>query len=285
MSSKIVGSDLAIALALFVLGVLLLAAGAGLAGQWEDAAARNGTVSVDSLLGIASALAGTALLGWWLLSLLAAGVVVLLENRGIFRGAAAARKLSPAFMQRLVIAAVSVQLVSGAAANASTEAPGPQWAPTQQYAASAPAAQGGTANAAEPPKAGGTVSSAVPGPAAPAATAAATSRGLQETPPASVGIQPGWRPSAQPVAPGLLATAPARPEAFMDDSGRRRTGTVAVLSGDTLWDIVANHLGPDASDVEIALEWPRWYDANRTLIGPDPDVLLPGQVLQPPAPA
>lgn len=285
MRSRIVGSDLAIALALFVLGVLLLAAGAGLAGQWEDAAARNGTVSVDSLLGIASALAGTALLGWWLLSLVAAGVGVLLENRGIFRGAAAARKLSPAFMQRLVIAAVSVQLVSGAAANASTEAPGPQWAPTQEYAASAPAAQDGTANAAEPLKAGGTVSGAVPGSSAPAATAAATSRGLQETPPARVGIQPGWRPSAQPVAPGLLATAPARPEAFMDDSGRPRTGTVAVLSGDTLWDIVANHLGPDASDVEIALEWPRWYDANRTLIGPDPDVLLPGQVLQPPAPA
>ena len=37
------------------------------------------------------------------------------------------------------------------------------------------------------------------------------------------------------------------------------------------------------SDVDIALEWPRWYAANRALIGGSPDVLLPGQILQAPA--
>jgi nucleoid-associated protein YgaU len=57
---------------------------------------------------------------------------------------------------------------------------------------------------------------------------------------------------------------------------------VAVLAGDTLWDIVAQYLGPDASDVDIALEWPQWYAANRAQIGGNPDVLLPGQVLQAP---
>ncbi|MET3770774.1 hypothetical protein ACJJV6_00680 [Arthrobacter nitrophenolicus] len=48
---------------------------------------------------------------------------------------------------------------------------------------------------------------------------------------------------------------------------------------------MANHLGHGASDVDIALEWPRWYEANKELIGQNPDVLLPGQILLPPAPA
>jgi nucleoid-associated protein YgaU len=60
---------------------------------------------------------------------------------------------------------------------------------------------------------------------------------------------------------------------------------VTVLAGDSLWTIVANHLGHGASDVDIALEWPRWYEANKELIGQNPDVLLPGQILLPPAPA
>jgi nucleoid-associated protein YgaU len=44
-------------------------------------------------------------------------------------------------------------------------------------------------------------------------------------------------------------------------------------------------LGPGASDVDIALEWPRWYEANKTLLGQNPDVLLPGQILVPPTSA
>ncbi|WP_425600034.1 hypothetical protein [Ornithinimicrobium sufpigmenti] len=34
---------------------------------------------------------------------------------------------------------------------------------------------------------------------------------------------------------------------------------------------------------DIAEEWPRWYAANRELIGPDPDLILPGQELRIPA--
>ena len=38
----------------------------------------------------------------------------------------------------------------------------------------------------------------------------------------------------------------------------------------------------DAGPAEIAREWPRWYAANRSVIGHDPDRLLPGQLLLPP---
>jgi nucleoid-associated protein YgaU len=66
----------------------------------------------------------------------------------------------------------------------------------------------------------------------------------------------------------------------------RTTGpdaTITVLRGDTLWHIAARHLGPGATDAEVALEWPRWHEANRDVIGADADHLVPGQRLRPPA--
>jgi resuscitation-promoting factor RpfA len=58
--------------------------------------------------------------------------------------------------------------------------------------------------------------------------------------------------------------------------------SVVVRRGDTLWDIAARHLGPAATVARVAAEWPRWYHANRAVIGPDPDHLEPGQRLHPP---
>lgn len=54
---------------------------------------------------------------------------------------------------------------------------------------------------------------------------------------------------------------------------------VVVRPGDCLWTIAARHLGPDATDARIAAEWPRWYVANRAVIGPDPSLIYPGQRL------
>jgi nucleoid-associated protein YgaU len=49
--------------------------------------------------------------------------------------------------------------------------------------------------------------------------------------------------------------------------------------GDCLWSIARDHLGPRAGDDAVAAAWPRWYAANRHVIGPDPDLLQPGQQL------
>lgn len=54
---------------------------------------------------------------------------------------------------------------------------------------------------------------------------------------------------------------------------------VVVQPGDCLWSIAAQHLGGDPADAQIAEAWPLWYDANRAVIGPDPNLLQPGQVL------
>lgn len=87
--------------------------------------------------------------------------------------------------------------------------------------------------------------------------------------------QPGWTPTPPAPRPGpsaevgLVTTVPR--ETLPD--------RVVVHRGDTLWDLCARHLGPQATNADIAQEWPRWYAANEDLIGPDPDLILPGQEL------
>ena len=54
---------------------------------------------------------------------------------------------------------------------------------------------------------------------------------------------------------------------------------VVVRTGDTLWALAAHDLGPRAADRQITDRWHRIYATNRAVIGPDPDLILPGQVL------
>jgi nucleoid-associated protein YgaU len=64
-----------------------------------------------------------------------------------------------------------------------------------------------------------------------------------------------------------------------------RTAAHRVRPGDSLWAIASHallHEGTAATDAAVAAEWPRWYAANRHVVGPDPDLIRPGQVLQPP---
>lgn len=58
----------------------------------------------------------------------------------------------------------------------------------------------------------------------------------------------------------------------------------AVKPGDSLWSIAAAELGPEATAAEVAARWPHWYAANLNAIGPNPSLIQPGQVLQPPGP-
>src|SRR5262249_30172449 len=60
---------------------------------------------------------------------------------------------------------------------------------------------------------------------------------------------------------------------------------VRVQPGDSLWLIAARRLSPDATDEQIAANWPRWYAANRAAIGDDPSLIEPGQVLHAPPPS
>ena len=279
-------SDAVMVLAILALGILLCFLGVGLLGQWQDSAARNQGAPAGVLLGAAAAAAGMGLLLWWVFSILTAGASVLLERLGRRRAAASARSLSPAFMRRAVVAALSLQLVAGAAANASPASAGPEWAPTQAYAASVPSHLAAAGTVVEGGRSIGAGGMEDPTPAAAAndvqggSEGPAMGRSLRSELPDPT-LHPGWQPAPPMVEPGLLA-GPQTRGASGPVSGGQATA-VTVLAGDTLWDIVATYLGPEASDVDVALEWPRWYAANRVLIGVSPDILLPGQILQVPA--
>lgn len=104
-------------------------------------------------------------------------------------------------------------------------------------------------------------------------TAAAADSGLTSTDPAV----PDW-----PVA-AATRSAPDWPPA------PPATGTHVVDRGDCLWHIAGDHMlaatGRAPTDGEVAVATQAWWQTNAAVIGPDPDLLLPGQVLRPPEPA
>jgi hypothetical protein len=92
---------------------------------------------------------------------------------------------------------------------------------------------------------------------------------------------PDW-PSAES-APDWPDAVPAEPA---PDWPTPADGDHVVLRGDCLWDIAAadltNAAGSSPTAATIADAVAAWWTTNRSVIGPDPDLLLPGQVLHPP---
>lgn len=238
-------ADTAMSGSILLLGCFLSVTGAGLVEQWSLSAARQQSPDFQIILGAVANAGGLAVVAWWVLSMIVAISAAVLEKAGSKRAAAAVGVFCPAFMRRLAMAALSVQLLSAPVANAAAPPAGPAWGPAHEVAV--PAAWRPTVEVPEP----------------------------------APELQPGWRPNAPVTDPGLLAAQPVR-------AGRgasQAPGEVTVLAGDTLWDIAARELGPAATDVDVALHWPRWYQANKAAIGHNPDVLLPGQILKSPSAA
>jgi len=55
-----------------------------------------------------------------------------------------------------------------------------------------------------------------------------------------------------------------------------------VVVGDSLWTIVADRLPADVDHGDVLRGVRRWHERNRMVIGPDPDLLMPGQTLTAP---
>ncbi len=99
---------------------------------------------------------------------------------------------------------------------------------------------------------------------------------------AVVGMSAGPRPqeaSAEPLPP--LVRLSDQPIHAPGPSGQAMT--YEVQRGDSLWCISAATLtdsgGRRPTSAEIARFWPRIFEANRSLIGDDPNLILPGQHL------
>jgi hypothetical protein len=73
--------------------------------------------------------------------------------------------------------------------------------------------------------------------------------------------------------------AVAPPLSVRPPGGSRAGRSVVVRSGDCLWTIAERGLPARSSGAVIEARWRAIYAANRALIGPDPDLLMPGQRL------
>ena len=254
---RVFDADAAMAAVVLFLGVFLAASGGSIVQRWRSSPGRQQPLGFEDQLGVAANTAGLIVIVWWSMSFAIAVAAALLDRHGHARAASAAATFIPAFMRRLALAAVGLQLVTAplAAASPLPDVPGSPgaapaataaWTPTK-----VPITTGGP-----PPAAIGT-----PGPA--------------PQPGAPAVAHPQWRPLSPVVEPGPLAGRPLRQQ-----QPGALPAEVTVRPGDSLWSLSSARLGPFASDIDVALDWPLIYQANRDIIGGDPNLLRPGQVLQ-----
>ena len=107
--------------------------------------------------------------------------------------------------------------------------------------------------------------------------------------PPAAGSTPSETGSAQPSAGDdeAAGTGTGTDEAAGDaggDADAPPPRTVIVQKGDTLWSLTDDVLGPGPDDPALLAEaWPLLHEQNRDVVGEDPDLLVPGQVLTVPA--
>jgi nucleoid-associated protein YgaU len=89
----------------------------------------------------------------------------------------------------------------------------------------------------------------------------------------------------RPVVPHSLSGLPLPDRANGDGLLPERADTasrsmVRVRPGDSLWAIAEERLGSGATVADLVDYWHRIYLRNADVIGPDPDLILPGQLLE-----
>ncbi len=101
---------------------------------------------------------------------------------------------------------------------------------------------------------------------------------------APVGTAAGDEPGPRPAISGLpMPERAVGPTHHPPVAGHRPAGprarTVVVRAGDCLWHLAAADLPPDASPTRVTARWQLNYRLNAGVIGPDPDLIHPGQRL------
>ncbi|WP_432496151.1 LysM peptidoglycan-binding domain-containing protein [Kineococcus auxinigenes] len=248
------GAVLAVGAALAALPVGA-AAGVGVLSAPAVRSASAGTASTADLLtalcGTAACLLLLALAG----SVLLAAVAEARERSAAARGrrapvVPAATRAAPAPVRRVVALVVGLALGTGVASAASAAPRGPE----AGWAAAAPQE---------------------PGPVVPADLPA------DLVSPGSTGdVDPAWAslPDLLPAPRGAPVLPPAELPGGVRPSGAG--ADLVVQRGDSLWSLARELSGPGARDADVLHELQRLYAANADVIGEDPDVLLPGQVLR-----
>lgn len=259
LAGTLASAALAVVLALHVRTVLSSHVGA-----WQ----------VDAVTEVAVAAVGALAAAWLAAGALLATVCVVVRACGASwrAGERLVHRCAPQIVRRALVLAVGAGIGLGLATGASAVAPEPS--------VSAPASAAVEPRDHTAPDDLGwalttsSTSTAPPATVAPTAAPSVAST-APEPPPASATTAPGTQTEA------VVETAAAdHPLTALARSG---PGAVVVEAGDSLWTIAARYLPPGATDAEVAAAWPRWYQANSAVIGADPDLIQPGQVLATPA--
>ena len=193
----------------------------------------------------------------------------------------------PAPLRRLIVTSTVLAVTTaGLALPANADEAYPGWAP-----AAAPSASASSAPVASEPASSLSPRVDIPE-SSPVAEAPVVAPSTVQSPPKAPPVAPPDRGHAQDVELHAESWAPALPSASSassassDHADASSTATTTnpatthvVRRGDSLWRIAAARLGDNATDADIAAAWPSIYEANRTTIGGDPGLILPGQVL------
>ena len=256
-----------------------------------------GAARADDVLLVLMAWVGVGLAGWLAAGSLL-GVLALLPGTTGRVAAEVAERVTPLAVRRLLtftlgaavgscaLPAAPVASAATAPAGRTSVVPEPRSANDELVPGYAPTVASAGPDAASP--AGGARTRVDDGPGF--LPTLAPLEGRRVDPPAPAGSASGASAPAVTRGPGYLPSAPPRVHdadgpRLLVPAPRLASSThelVTVRRGDSLWSIASRHLGSGASDVQVAREWPRWYAANRDLIGDDPDLLVPGQQLRPP---
>ncbi len=319
MADDIYGGPAALARAVLTT-VVTSAAACGLAvvaGRTAPDLSAPGDRALEAAVALVATAAGAVALGVVAAGCLltAVGLLARLAGHSLERLEAAARRITPFALRRVIAVGVGAGIVAAVAAPASAtdrDVPGPAapdgattvavvttsdlgWqitspAPTAPLQGAPDGAVPTPSDVATPGATAEAPPAVVPGEdSTPADTSGDATRDAAADATDTPGVTDGSSSPGDPAggidldthaggAPGPVGASPDAP------AGESAT-TVTVRQGDSLWAIAAAHLPEGASDSAVADAWPQWYAANRDVIGADPDLIHPGQVLVVPASA
>ncbi len=224
-------------------------------------------------------LVSAAVLVWLLLIwvLVAAAVALLGRVPGSTGRLArrALRRMTPAILRNVVLTVVGTSVLTGVAACAAPRSAAAAVAPVR----SGIAVEGSAIRFASNSSA--LIDIDWPADRPVAARAASRSVRIDVDWPMSANAHGGSATERAPAAAATVNVDWPRPESSRSSSA---DSGVVVHRGDSLWAIAARHLPAQADVADVETAWHQWYSANKAVIGNDPNVILPGQILLPPNP-